>query len=118
MADRQFSWQKENPRGNAAKYAEIMADIDARNPTKPGQYTGLPVPANQKEDRPTDAKLNRLRKVVDNMTGTESADDLMLEASESIKTKTTGPFLRLFFSRFSTLPLIPLDRYGIFKVLF
>ena len=45
-------------------------------------------------------------------------DDLMLEASESIKTKTTGPFLRLFFSRFSTLPLIPLDRYGIFKVLF
>jgi hypothetical protein len=45
-------------------------------------------------------------------------DDLMLEVSESIKTKTTGPFLRLFFSRFSTLPLIPLDRYGIFKVLF
>ena len=42
MADRQFSWQKENPIANPAKYAEIMADIDARNPTKPGQYTGLP----------------------------------------------------------------------------
>ena len=40
MADRQFSWQKENPIANPAKYAEIMADIDARNPTKPGQYTG------------------------------------------------------------------------------
>ena len=31
MADRQFSWQKENPIANPAKYAEIMADIDARN---------------------------------------------------------------------------------------
>ena len=45
-------------------------------------------------------------------------DDLMFEASESIKTKTTGDFLRLDFSNFSTFPLIPLDRYGIFKVLF
>ena len=51
MADRKFSWQKENPIANPAKYAEIMADIDRRNPTKPGQYTGLPVPADQKEDR-------------------------------------------------------------------
>ena len=27
---------------------EIMADIDERNPTKPGQFTGKPVPLNQK----------------------------------------------------------------------
>lgn len=27
---------------------EIMADIDERNPTKPGQFTGQPVPLNQK----------------------------------------------------------------------
>ena len=63
MADRQFSWQKENPRGNAAKYAEIMADIDARNPTKPGQYTGLPVPANQRE-LGTDAYLQYAQSMV------------------------------------------------------
>ena len=28
---------------------EIMTDIDERNPTKPGQFTGQPVPLNQKE---------------------------------------------------------------------
>ena len=66
-------------------YEEIKAEIDARNPTKPGQYTGLPVPANQVEKRPTDAKLNRLREVVDNMTGTESADDLMLEVMNALR---------------------------------
>ena len=66
MADRQFSWQKENPRGNAAKYAEIMADIDARNPTKPGQYTGLPVPANQREVGTAD-----LRQYTMGLTGTK-----------------------------------------------
>ena len=32
-----------------ATYDEIMADIDARNPTKPGQFTGKPVTLNQKE---------------------------------------------------------------------
>lgn len=102
MADRQFSWQKENPIANPAKYAEIMADIDARNPTKPGQYTGLPVPADQKEDRPTDAKLNRLRKVIDNMTGTESADDLMLEVMnalrESGKVPTAGNYYTFVYN--------------------
>ena len=29
-------------------YDEVKADIDARNPTKPGQYTGKPVPLDQK----------------------------------------------------------------------
>ena len=32
-----------------SKYDKIKADIDARNPTKPGQYTGKPVPLKQKE---------------------------------------------------------------------
>ena len=66
-------------------YEEIKAEIDARSPTKPGQYTGLPVPANQIERRPTNAKLNRLRGVMDNVTGTESGDDLMLEVMNALR---------------------------------
>ena len=41
MADREFSWQKANPAGDPAEIARVQADIDARNPTKPGQYTCL-----------------------------------------------------------------------------
>ena len=66
-------------------YEEIKAEIDARSPTKPGQYTGLPVPANQIERSPTNAKLNRLRGVMDNVTGTESGDDLMLEVMNALR---------------------------------
>ena len=66
-------------------YEEIKAEIDARSPTKPGQYTGLPVPENQIERRPTNAKLNRLRGVMDNVTGTESGDDLMLEVMNALR---------------------------------
>jgi|TARA_B100001093_G_scaffold499225_1_gene548261 hypothetical protein len=66
-------------------YEEIKAEIDARSPTKPGQYTGLPVPANQIERRPTNAKLNRLRGVMDSVTGTESGDDLMLEVMNALR---------------------------------
>tara|TARA_B100001175_G_C19376542_1_gene574400 strand:+ start:489 stop:962 length:474 start_codon:yes stop_codon:yes gene_type:complete len=66
-------------------YEEIKAEIDARSPTKPGQYTGLPVPANQLERRPTNAKLNRLRGVMDSVTGTESGDDLMLEVMNALR---------------------------------
>ena len=46
MADREFSWQKENPASDPSALAKIKADIDARNPTKPGQFTGKPVPLN------------------------------------------------------------------------
>ena len=49
MADREFSWQKAKPAGDPAEIARVQADIDARNPTKPGQYTGNPVPLDQKE---------------------------------------------------------------------
>ena len=66
-------------------YEEIKAEIDARSPTKPGQYTGLPVPANQLERRPTNAKLNRLRGVMESVTGTESGDDLMLEVMNALR---------------------------------
>ena len=66
-------------------YEERKAEIDARSPTKPGQYTGLPVPANQIERRPTNAKLNRLRGVMDSVTGTESGDDLMLEVMNALR---------------------------------
>ena len=48
MADREFSWQKANPAGDPAEIARVQADIDARNPTKPCQYTGKPVPLDQK----------------------------------------------------------------------
>ena len=53
MADREFSWQKENPASDPNALAKIQADIDARNPTKPGQFTGKPVPLNQKEYQET-----------------------------------------------------------------
>ena len=44
-----------------ATYDEIMADIDARNPTKPGQYTGKPVPLNQKEYQKPLSRVERLK---------------------------------------------------------
>ena len=44
MADREFSWQKTNFGGDPAEIARVQAEIDAKNPTKPGQYTGKPVP--------------------------------------------------------------------------
>ena len=78
MADRQFSWQKENPIANPAKYAEIMADIDARNPTKPGQYTGKPVPLDQKEQRPPEINENRIEAIKNKLTSSDP-EDLMLE---------------------------------------
>ena len=34
MVDRQFSWQKTKSCGD--EIARVQADIDARNPTKPG----------------------------------------------------------------------------------
>ena len=78
MADREFSWQKENPAGDPAEIARVQADIDARNPTKPGQYTGKPVPLDQKEQRPPEVNDNRIEAIKDKLTSSDS-EDLMLE---------------------------------------
>ena len=42
---------------------EIKAAIDARNPTKPGQYTGQPVPLGQREQRPPEVNTNRIEAI-------------------------------------------------------
>ena len=57
---------------------EIKAEIDARNPTKPGQYTGKPVPIGQKEKRPPEVNDNRIEAIKDKLTSSDS-EDLMLE---------------------------------------
>ena len=59
-------------------YDEVKADIDARNPTKPGQYTGKPVPVNQKERRPPKVNDNRIEAIKDKLTSSDP-EDLMLE---------------------------------------
>ena len=78
MADREFSWQKTDFGGDPAEVARVQADIDARNPTKPGQYTGKPVPLNQKEQRPPEVNDNRIEAIKDKLTSSDS-EDLMLE---------------------------------------
>ena len=78
MAEREFSWQKTNPAGDPAEIARIQADIDARNPTKPGQYTGKPVPLNQKEQRPPEVNENRIEAIKNKLTSSDP-EDLMLE---------------------------------------
>ena len=49
-------------------YEEVKADIDARNPTKPGQYTGKPVPIGQKEQRPPEVNENRIEAIKGKLT--------------------------------------------------
>ena len=78
MADREFSWQKTNFGGDPAEVARVQADIDARNPTKPGQYTGKPVPLDQKEQRPPEVNDNRIEAIKNKLTSSDS-EDLMLE---------------------------------------
>ena len=78
MADREFSWQKTNDAGDPAEIARVQADIDARNPTKPGQYTGKPVPLDQKEQRPPTVNANRIEAIKDKLTSSDP-EDLMLE---------------------------------------
>ena len=79
MADREFSWQKANPAGDPAEIARVQADIDARNPTKPGQYTGKPVPLDQKEQRPPTVNDNRIEAIKDKLNGTSNPEEMMLE---------------------------------------
>ena len=79
MADREFSWQKANPAGDPAEIARVQADIDARNPTKPGQYTGKPVPLDQKEQKPPEVNENRIEGIKEELNGISDSEDMMLE---------------------------------------
>jgi len=83
MADREFSWQKENFGGDPAEIARVQADIDARNPTKPGQYTGKPVPLDQKEQRPPTVNANRIEAIKSRLTSSDP-EDLMLEIMSAL----------------------------------
>ena len=64
-------------------YDEVMADIDARNPTKPGQYTGKPVPLGQKERRPPTVNANRIEAIKDQLTSSDP-EDLMLQIMQAL----------------------------------
>ena len=83
MVDREFSWQKANPAGDPAEIARVQADIDARNPTKPGQYTGKPVPLDQKEQRPPTVIDNRIEAIKDQLTSSDP-EDLMLQIMQAL----------------------------------
>ena len=78
MADRKFSYQKTNFGGDPAEIARVQAEIDAKNPTKPGQYTGKPVPLDQKERRPPEINENRIEAIKSKLTSSDP-EDLMLE---------------------------------------
>ena len=88
MADREFSWQKETSASDPSALARIQADIDARNPTKPGQYTGKPVPLNQKEQRPPEVNDNRIEAIKDKLTSSDP-EDLMLEIMQALNNTVT-----------------------------
>ena len=83
MVDRKFSWQKTKSTGDPAEIARVQADIDARNPTKPGQYTGKPVPLDQKEQRPPTVNANRIEAIKDQLTSSDP-EDLMLQIMQAL----------------------------------
>ena len=83
MADREFSWQQTNFGGDPAEIARVQADIDARNPTKPGQYTGKPVPIDQKERKPPTVNANRIEAIKDQLTSSDP-EDLMLQIMQAL----------------------------------
>ena len=64
-------------------YDEVKADIDARNPTKPGQYTGKPVPIDQKETKPPTVNANRIEAIKDQLTSSDP-EDLMLQIMQAL----------------------------------
>ena len=64
-------------------YEEIKAEIDERNPTKPGQYTGKPVPLDQKEQRPPTVNANRIEAIKDQLTSSDP-EDLMLQIMQAL----------------------------------
>ena len=67
---------------------EIKAEIDARNPTKPGQYTGKPVPLGQKEKRPPTVNANRIEAIKDKLVSSDP-EDLMLQIMEALNNTVT-----------------------------
>ena len=83
MADRKFSYQKTNFGGDPAEIARVQADIDARNATKPGQYTGKPVPLDQKEQRPPTVNANRIEAIKNQLTSSDP-EDLMLQIMQAL----------------------------------
>ena len=82
MADREYSWQKANSAGDPAEIARVQADIDARNPTKPGQYTGKPVPLDQKEQRPPEVNDNRIEAIKDKLTSSIASIGVLDDAGQ------------------------------------
>ena len=70
-------------------YDEVKADIDARNPTKPGQYTGKPVPLDQKEQRPPTVNANRIEAIKGKLNGISNPEDMMLEIMNLLKDTVT-----------------------------
>ena len=67
---------------------EIKAAIDARNPTKPGQYTGQPVPIGQKEQRPPTVNANRIEAIKSELVSSDP-EDLMLQIMEALNNTVT-----------------------------
>ena len=67
---------------------EIKAAIDARNPTKPGQYTCQPVPLGQKEQRPPEVNENRIEAIKGKLTSSDP-EDLMLEIMQALNNTVT-----------------------------
>ena len=64
-------------------YDEVKADIAAKNPTKPGQYTGKPVPIDQKERKPPTVNANRIEAIKDQLTSSDP-EDLMLQIMQAL----------------------------------
>ena len=95
MADREFSWQKENPAGDPAEIARVQAEIDAKNPTKPGQYTGKPVPLNQKERRPPEVNDNRIEAIKDKPVTEKELIDFCKETLAKFKVPKKIEFCEL-----------------------
>ena len=69
-------------------YDEVMADIDARNPTKPGQYTGKPVPLGQKERRPPTVNANRIEAIKDKLTSSLNLEFVKLDLHSCMMSHT------------------------------
>ena len=67
---------------------EIKAAIDARNPTKPGQYTGQPVPLGQKEQIPPTVNANRIEAIKSQLVSSDP-EDLMLQIMEALNNTVT-----------------------------
>ena len=110
MADREFSWQKENPASDPSALAKIKADIDARNPTKPGQFTGKPVPLNQKEYQKPLSRVERLKERLEEENTTDVEDIMMTIMDFFNDTVTPVPDVGSFYT-FIYQPKTPKIQY-------